>query len=70
MYTTINFKSKKDIKQAISEGKRITVYQPNDMGFSPLPVNGRVYLEGPHYPQAHKWYAQGELRDGYLVSIK
>ncbi len=31
MYTSINFKSKKDLKTAIAEGKKISVYQPNQM---------------------------------------
>jgi hypothetical protein len=31
---------------------------------------GTVYLEGPHYPQAHKWYASGEMKDGILVKVK
>lgn len=28
------------------------------------------YQPGPHYPQPHRWYGQGKLKDGYLVSIK
>lgn len=70
MYTTINFKTKKAIKDALKAGQKLTIFQPNDMGFSPLPTQGRVYLEGPHYPQPHKWYATGHMIDGYLVSIQ
>lgn len=71
MYTTVNFKTKKEIKEALAAGRKLTVYQPNDMGFAPLiPTNGRVFLEGPHYPQPHRWYAEGILKEGYLVSIK
>lgn len=70
MYTHTNFKTKTELKRAIAEGKKITVYQPNDMGFSPTPTNGRVYLEGPHYPQPHRWYAEGQLVEGILVSVK
>jgi len=70
-YTVVNFKTKKAIKEAIAAGEKVRCYQPNaDLTGSYLPDNGRVYLEGPHYPQPHKWYAQGELKDGYLVSIK
>ena len=32
--------------------------------------DGRVYLEGPHYPKPHRWYAQAELHDGCLVKVK
>lgn len=68
-YTTKNFKTKKAVKEALAAGEKITCYQPGPFGPS-VPDNGTVYLEGPHYPQPHKWYAQGVMKDGYLVSIK
>ena len=67
MYTSINFKSKADIKRALAAGDRITCYSP---GPFPCPTQGTVSLEGPHYPQPHKWYGTGFLKDGVLVSIK
>ena len=69
MYTTINFKSKKDLKAALAAGKKITV-QPNDTRFFPSPTDGHIYLEGPHYQQPHKWFAQAELKDGFVISVK
>lgn len=68
-YTTKNFRTKKEIKAAIAAGEKVTCFQPGPFGHS-LPANGTVYLEGPHYPEPHKWYATGQLKDGYLVSIK
>lgn len=68
-YTDHNFLTKKSLRDAIAAGKKITVYQPGGM-FDNIPTDGTVYLEGPHYPQPHKWYAQGVMKDGYLVSIK
>ena len=71
MYTTINFKTKKAIRQALEAGRKIEVYQPNgDVTGTVAPRDGRVYLEGPHYPEPHRWYAQAELKDGLVVSIK
>lgn len=70
MYTDRNFKTKKALKEALANGDTITVYQPNDMFNTPIPQNGRVYLEGPHSPEPHKWYAQGTMKDGVLVSIR
>ena len=67
MYTEINFKSKKALKEAIAAGKRIACYSP---GPFPCPTEGRVALEGPHYPEPHRWYASGVLKDGILVSVK
>lgn len=69
MYTSKNFKTKKALKEAIERGEKITVYQPGPFGGNE-PTNGKVTLEGPHYPEPHKWYAQGELVDGYLIKIK
>lgn len=70
-YTERNFKTKADIKRALAAGEKVRCYQPNaDLTGAHLPRDGRVFLEGPHYPQPHRWYAEGELRDGYLVKIK
>jgi hypothetical protein len=69
MYTSINFKTKKEVKEAVAAGRKIEVFQPGPFGGN-VPTNGTVYLEGPHYPQPHKWYAQGTVKDGYLVSVK
>jgi hypothetical protein len=66
-YVDPNFKTKKDLKAAIAEGKEIVVYEP---GLGTVPTDGVVYLEGPHEPQPHTWYAQGTMKDGKLVKVK
>ena len=68
MYTDINFQTKKALKEAVAAGKTVTVYQPGPFGGN-VPANGRVTLEGPHYPQPHKWYATAELKDGKVVKV-
>jgi hypothetical protein len=68
MYTTRNFKSKKAIKDAIKAGEEVTVFNPG-LGGEP-PLNGTVYLSGPHYPEPHKWYAEATLKDGKVVKVK
>lgn len=71
MYTTTNFKTKKALKDAVKAGKVVTYYQPNgDMTGSTPPLNGRVFIEGPHYPEPHKWYAECEVRSGKIVRVK
>lgn len=71
MYTTKDFKTKKALKEAIAAGEQIRVYQPNgDLHDTTVPNNGIVYLEGPHYPKPHTWYAQGTMKDGVLVKVK
>ena len=67
MYTTINFKTKKALKEAIASGQKITCYAP---GLGIVPVNGPITLEGPHYPAPHRWYATGVMKDGLLIEVK
>ena len=67
MYTSINFKTKKQLKEALANGKKVGVFSP---GPFPCPDNGKVTLEGPHYPEPHKWYAQAIVENGYIISVK
>lgn len=69
MYTHTNFKTKKALKEAIARGDKITFYQPGPFGGSE-PQNGRIALEGPHYPEPHRWYASAVVKDGLIVSVK
>jgi hypothetical protein len=66
MYTEINFKSKKSLKEAVASGKPIRCWSP---GPFPCPENGRITIEGPHYPEPHKFYAQAVLKDGIIVKV-
>jgi hypothetical protein len=66
-YTTKNYKTKKALKEDVAAGIRVTVFQP---GLGTVPENGTVALEGPHYPAAHSWYAEGTMKDGVLVKVK
>jgi hypothetical protein len=69
MYTDRNFKSKKELKQALADGKQVMYYQPGPFGEN-VPTDGVVYLEGPHYPEPHTWYATARVADGLVVSVK
>ena len=69
MYTDRNFKSKKELKEAVAAGKEITYYQPGPFGGNEI-KDGTIYLEGPHYPQPHKWYASAKVKDGKIISVK
>lgn len=69
VYTVTNFKTKKALKEAVAAGEKVRVFQPNaDITGAPrTPVDGKVYLEGPHYPQPHSWYASAIVKDGIIV---
>ena len=69
MYTNINFRTKKELKEAVAAGKKITVYQPGPFG-GDEPTNGRVCVEGPHYPEPHRWYAECTLENGIIVKVR
>jgi hypothetical protein len=65
MYTTINFKTKKALKEAVKNGVRVETYQPG--GIFEAKRDGVIYLEGPHYPASHSWYAQATIKDGVII---
>ena len=60
MYTVQNFKTKKALKDAVASGAEVRLYAP---GFGQPKDNGTEPVEGPHYPEPHRWYAQVEMRD-------
>lgn len=66
-YTRTNYKSAKALRADFAAGKPIAVYQPGPFG--PDVADGNVYLEGPHYPEAHKWYVAGTVQGGVLNSL-
>ena len=69
-YTDINFKSKKALKEAVKAGERVTVWQPGPFPLTPYSGN-KVALEGPHYPEPHRWYATATIdSDNVIVEVK
>jgi hypothetical protein len=66
MYTSINFKTKKALKEAVASGVRVTVFSP---GIGSPPENGREYVEGPQRV-AHTWYAVVEITNGVITKVK
>ena len=66
-YVDPNFPTKKAFLAAIKSGERLEVYS---LGPFPVNPNGRVSIEGPHYPQPHKWYASATVTNGIVVSAR
>ena len=65
-YTRMNFKSRKALKDAVKAGHAVYIFNP---GLGTAPENGRAYLEGPHYPAPHTWYAEVEVKEGIVVKV-
>lgn len=83
-YTVVNFKTKKALKEQVELYNKaaemekhqfynnigpVRCYNPG-LGPDLSNYTGKVYLEGPHYPAAHTWYAEAELINGIVVKIK
>lgn len=68
MYTDHNFKTKKALKEAVKSGVKVSVFQPGPFGGNG-PINGKVCIEGPHYPAPHSWYASAVVENGFIVKV-
>lgn len=74
MYTIRNFKTKKALREAVANylatGKDpVRYYQPGPFADS-APRNGSITLEGPHFPEPHRWYARAIAKDGIIIEVK
>lgn len=68
-YTNTDFKTKKELKEAVASGKKIGCYQPGPFGGNEV-QNGQIAVNGPHDPEAHRWYAKCDVKNGYIVKVK
>ena len=68
MYTTTNFLTKKDLKQAVASGAFVTYYQPGPFA-GREPQDGTFCVEGPHYPKPHTWYATCTAKNGSIIKV-
>ena len=66
MYVSPNFTTKKALKLAVKDGQRVEIFSPGPFACK---QNGQESIEGPHYPQPHRWYARVEIRDGLVTKV-
>jgi hypothetical protein len=67
MYVEPNFPTKKALREAIAAGAVVTTFAP---GLGTPKDNGVEFVEGPHYPAPHTWYAQVVMVDGRVTKVK
>ena len=67
MYCEKNFPTKKALKEAVKAGAKLRIFAP---GLGTPKDTGTEYLEGPHFPKPHSWYAQVQMKDGFITSVK
>ena len=66
-YVSPNFKSKKALKEAVAAGKTVTVF--SNSPFAGSRTEGKIAVEGPHYPEPHRWWATVTLEGGKVVKV-
>lgn len=66
-YTTTNYRTGKALKEDFKAGKAILVYQPGPFGSEV--ADGKACIEGPHYPEPHRWYLGVTVKDGRVTAI-
>lgn len=66
-YVDPNFPTKKALKEAVAKGEAVYVFSPGPFGCK---SDGTEYIEGPHYPKPHTWYAQVTVKDGKVINVK
>jgi hypothetical protein len=67
MYTTKNYRSKKALKTDVNAGVEVSTFQP---GPFPAKRDEWIALEGPHYPESHRWYASALIENGIVKIVK
>jgi len=67
MYISPNFASKAAARRAIAAGEEVRLYP---YGPFDKPVeNGSASVEGPWYPQPHRWWGTAMVANGLVVKI-
>lgn len=65
-YATGNPKTKKQLREWIAAGRTVETFSP---GLFPVRENGEDTIEGPHYPEPHRWYARVKVEGGRIVKV-
>lgn len=68
-YTNQNFKTKKALKEFVKSGGKVYLYNPG-LGPDLTMFTGTTTVEGPHFPEPHRWYASVEVKDGLVTKVK
>ena len=70
-YVRPNFKSKAELKRAITEGQKVSVWQMNDLFNREFRAGEWIAVEMPWFPEAHRAYAQCLLDENlHVVKVK
>ena len=68
-YVYPNMKTKKMLKESVKNGITVRVSENTPWGKKPI-HDGTAVIEGPHYPEPHRWYANVTVKDGKVVKVR
>lgn len=71
-YASGNPRTKKELRERVEryktgDGPPVRVFSPGPFGCR---ESGTEYVEGPHYPEPHRWYATVTVIDGTIVAVR
>lgn len=67
-YVSSNPRTKKALKEAVASGEPVRLINTSPF-VDHTGYTGRVAVEGPHYPEPHRWYASVDVIDGRIVKV-
>lgn len=67
-YVEPNFPTKKALKEALSAGQEVSIFNPG-LGGDLSTFTGTKSVEGPHYPKPHSWYASVQVVNGQVTKV-
>jgi len=65
-YASGNPATKRELKERVARGDAISTFSP---GPFPAKRDGEDTIEGPQYPQPHKWYARVRVEAGIITKV-
>lgn len=68
IYSEFNYRTKKAMKDAVESGTKVTLWSPGPC-HDDIPSDGTCAVCGPHYPEAHKWYARVKTENRVVVKV-
>jgi len=66
MYVTKNPRTKKQLREWVSHGKNLRVYDPGPFDTKPV---GMVAVEGPHYMKESVTQGNMDFKDGHWIHV-
>ena len=68
-YAEGNPKTKRLLREWVQSGKQVRIFSPGPFRI-PDNYSGQEYVEGPHFPKAHMWYAVVQVENGRITGVK